>query len=76
MQTSQIKAFYVIFASILRISIMKKSIIWALILLIVVAAVYRVIPGRPWGFAPQWAMALFAGAMIKDKKWAFALPLF
>lgn len=55
---------------------MKKSIIWALILLIVVAAVYRVIPNRPWGFAPQWAMALFAGAMIKDKKWAFALPIF
>ncbi|MEJ7770080.1 MAG: DUF6580 family putative transport protein [Chitinophagaceae bacterium] len=55
---------------------MKKSIIWALVLLIVVAAFYRVIPNRPWGFAPQWAMALFAGALIKDKKWAFALPVF
>ncbi len=49
---------------------------WSLVLLIIVAAVYRVIPGRPWGFAPQLAMAIFAGAMIKDKKWAFALPVF
>jgi len=54
----------------------NKSLIWSLFLLIVVAALYRVIPGRPPGFAPQIAMAVFAGAMIKDKKWAFALPLF
>jgi uncharacterized membrane protein (UPF0136 family) len=32
-------------------------------------------PGRPWGFAPQIAMALFAGSVIADKKYAFALPL-
>lgn len=55
---------------------MNKSIIWSLVLLIIVAAVYRVIPGRPFGFAPHLAMALFAGAMIKDRKWAFALPVF
>lgn len=55
---------------------MNKSIIGSLILLIIVAAVYRIIPGRPWGFAPQIAMALFGGAVIKDKKWAFALPVF
>ncbi|HTL07166.1 MAG TPA: DUF6580 family putative transport protein [Chitinophagaceae bacterium] len=53
-----------------------KSLIWTMIVLIVVAALYRVIPGRPWGFAPQIAMALFGGAAIKDKKWAFALPIF
>ena len=47
-----------------------------MIVLIVVAALYRIIPGRPWGFAPQIAMALFGGAAIKDKKWAFALPIF
>ncbi len=47
-----------------------------MVALIVIAAVYRVIPGRPWGFAPQIAMALFGGAVIKDKKWAFALPIF
>jgi hypothetical protein len=55
---------------------MNKKIIWSLVLLIVVAAVYRLIPNRPLGFAPQIAMALFGGAIIKDKKWAFALPIF
>ena len=42
--------------------------------LVVIAALYRVIPDRPYGFAPQWAMALFAGAIIRDKKWAFIIP--
>ncbi|MEJ7739529.1 MAG: DUF6580 family putative transport protein [Chitinophagaceae bacterium] len=55
---------------------LNKSLLWAFILLIVVAALYRVFPNRPWGFAPQIAMAVFAGAMINYKKWAFALPLF
>lgn len=52
-----------------------KSIISSLILLIVVAAVYRSIPGRQMGFAPQIAMALFAGAVIKDRKWAIIFPV-
>ncbi|RXK87233.1 DUF6580 family putative transport protein [Filimonas effusa] len=53
-----------------------KSIVIALCLLIVVAAVYRVFPNRPWGFTPQYAMAIFSGAIfIKNKKWAFALPI-
>lgn len=43
--------------------------------MIIAASVYRVWDGRPMGFAPQIAMALFAGAMIKDLKWAFLLPL-
>jgi len=47
-----------------------------MLVLILVAALYRIIPGRPWGFAPQIAIALFGGAVIKDKKWAFALPIF
>src|SRR5690349_9140664 len=55
---------------------MNKNIAWSLGLLIVVGAVYRIIPDRPLGFAPQIAMALFAGAVIKDKKWAFAIPIF
>src|SRR3954451_11003039 len=53
-----------------------KRIVVALVLLTTVCALYRVIPGRPWGFAPQIAMAIFGGAVIKDKKWAFALPVF
>jgi hypothetical protein len=54
----------------------NKAIIPALLMLIVTAALYRVIPGRPYGFAPQIAIALFGGAVIKDFKWSFALPLF
>ncbi len=54
----------------------SKSLIITMVVLIVIAALYRIIPGRPWGFAPQIAMALFGGAVIKDKKWAFALPIF
>jgi hypothetical protein len=53
-----------------------RSLIITMIALIVIAALYRIVPGRPWGFAPQIAMALFGGAVIKDKKWAFALPVF
>lgn len=55
---------------------LNKSFIWYLLILIVSAALYRILPGRPYGFAPQIAMALFGGAVIKDRKWAFALPLF
>jgi hypothetical protein len=53
----------------------NKNTIWSFILLVVIAAVYRIIPGRPGGFAPQIAMALFAGSVIADKKMSFLLPL-
>ncbi len=49
--------------------------LWIFFALVVTAAVYRVIPNRPLGFAPQIAIALFGGAIIKDKRWAFVLPL-
>ncbi len=52
-----------------------KQVITGFILLIVVASLYRIMPGRPYGFAPQIAMAIFGGAIIKDKKLAFLLPL-
>jgi len=55
---------------------LNKTTAWYLIILIVTAALYRVTPLRDYGFAPQIAMALFGGAVIKDRKWAFALPLF
>lgn len=57
---------------------MKKgsSIILAFVLLLVIAALYRVIPNRPMGFAPQYSMAVFGGAVfLKDRKWAFLLPV-
>ena len=55
---------------------LNRSLLISLCLLIVVAALYRIIPARPFGFAPHIAMAIFGGAIIKDKKWAFALPVF
>jgi hypothetical protein len=53
-----------------------KSTLWALALMIVAAAISRVMVYNVAGVAPQMAIALFGGAVIKDKKWAFALPLF
>lgn len=52
-----------------------KSTLLAFILLIVVTALSRLMSYNVAGLAPQMAMALFGGAVIKDKKWAFALPL-
>lgn len=53
----------------------NKSLVFIFFLLIIIASVYRAWDGRPWGFVPQLAMALFGGAVIRDKKLAFALPL-
>jgi hypothetical protein len=47
----------------------------AFILLILAGALSRLVTFGLAGFAPQMSMALFGGAVIKDKKWAFALPL-
>jgi hypothetical protein len=48
----------------------NKSVLVAFILLVIVASFCRVA-----GYAPQLAMAVFAGAIIKDKRLAFVLPL-
>jgi len=53
----------------------RNTLLFSFILLIVIASVYRVWEGRPWGFVPQIAMALFGGAVIRDKKFSFLLPL-
>lgn len=42
--------------------------------IIVVAAALRIAP-HPWNFTPVGAMALFSGAIIKDRRLAFAFPL-
>lgn len=52
-----------------------KQLAGSFILLIVIASLYRIMPGRPLGFSPLIAMAIFGGAVIKDKKFAFLLPL-
>lgn len=54
---------------------LNKSTIWAFVLLLVIASLYRTWDSRPFGFAPQMAMALFGGAVIRDKRFAVLLPL-
>jgi len=54
----------------------NRPLVISLVLMVLVTALYRILPNRPWGFAPQIAIGLFSGALfVNDKKWAFALPL-
>lgn len=54
----------------------KRSLVISIILVVLISALYRAMPNRPWGFAPQWAIAIFSGALFaRDKKMAFILPL-
>lgn len=54
----------------------NRPLVISLFLMVLVSALYRILPNRPMGFAPQIAIGLFSGALfVKDKKWAFALPL-
>ena len=54
---------------------LNKPVLLSFGLLVLAASLYRAWPDRPYGFAPQMAMALFGGAVIKDKRLAFLLPL-
>ena len=42
--------------------------------LIAICAALRLAP-HPWNFTPIGAMAIFAGAMIRNRPWAFLFPL-
>ena len=53
----------------------NKSAILVILILVVASALYRVWENRPLGFAPQIAMALFAGSVIRNKKFSFLIPL-
>jgi len=44
------------------------------LVMIAIAAALRVAP-HPWNFTPVGAMALFSGALIRDRRLAFAFPL-
>lgn len=44
------------------------------LVMIVIAAALRV-ASHPWNFTPIGAMALFSGAILKDRRLAFAFPL-
>jgi hypothetical protein len=54
---------------------LNKYTLLSFLMLVFLAALYRAIPGRPWGFAPQFAMAIFGGAVFADKKLSFLLPI-
>ena len=54
---------------------LNRSNLLVLFILILACALYRVWDSRPMGFAPQIAMALFAGSVIRDKRFAFLLPV-
>lgn len=54
---------------------LNRSNLLILLILILACALYRVWDGRPMGFAPQIAMALFAGSVSKDKRFAFLFPV-
>jgi hypothetical protein len=55
---------------------LNRQIILALVIMVAVSALYRVMPGRPLGFAPQIAIALFSGSLFaSNKKYSFILPI-
>ena len=55
---------------------LNKQIILALVIMIATSALYRALPGRPYGFAPQIAIALFGGSLfVRQKQCAFLLPI-
>ncbi len=53
----------------------NKTTILVFALLVIACALYRVWDNRPLGFAPQIAMALFAGSVIRDKRFSFLVPV-
>ena len=55
----------------------KETLLYRALLalvLIVLAAALRIAP-HPWNFTPVGAMALFSGAVLKDRRLAFLFPL-
>lgn len=55
---------------------LNRQFIFSLVLMVLASAIYRVFPNRPMGFAPQMAIAIFAGSLfVNHKKLAFLMPL-
>src|SRR5258706_14572543 len=54
-----------------QVLILRGTVVATMILL---AAVLRIVP-HPWNLTPIGAMALFSGAMFRNRWIAFALPL-
>ncbi len=66
---------FLIFAQMLIMKRQNALLVLVVVLMIIAAALSRVF-FYPINYSPVIAMALFGGAVIKDKKFAFALPLF
>ncbi len=56
---------------------LDRNLIFSAVILVLCCALYRLVPypTRPLGFAPQIAVALFSGSIIKNRKYAFLMPL-
>jgi hypothetical protein len=55
----------------------KENLLYRVLLalaMIIIGAALRIAP-HPWNFTPIGAMALFSGAVIKDRRLAFTFPL-
>jgi len=55
-----------------RENLISRTIV--ILTMIALAATLRVMP-HPWNFTPVGAMALFSGAVVKDRRLAFLFPL-
>lgn len=55
-------------------TITKSTNFWLITALIFAAVIFRIIP-HPFNITPIIAVALFAGAKFKDKKWAVVIPV-
>ena len=58
-------------AKIQNVSLLRATLILAMLVL---AAILRIAP-HPWNFTPIGAMALFSGAMVRDRRMAFLLAM-
>lgn len=53
----------------------NRIALFAFVFLFITATLYRIVPERPMGFAPQIAMTIFAGLLIRNRFVALLLPL-
>lgn len=70
-----LKALLLIFAEIFLFQMKQKTTLLLIVVGMILAAAISRVAFYPITYSPVIAMALFGGAVIKDKKWAFALPL-
>ncbi len=57
---------------------MNKKIIFSILLMAIVIALFRILPkfDGVWGITPLFAVGIFSGALFRNHKpWAFALPV-